>query len=53
MVRNFFAPEEGQGLIEYAMILMFIALVVIGIVTLMGMRVSTMYSSINSVIPEQ
>ncbi len=47
MLRNFFAYEEGQGLVEYALILVLIAIVVIGILTLLGGRVSTVFSRID------
>ncbi len=48
MLRNFFAREEGQGLVEYALILVLIAIVVIGILSVLGRRVSTVFSQINS-----
>ena len=48
MLRSFFAREEGQGLVEYALILVLIAIVVIGILTLLGQQVSEVFSSINS-----
>ena len=48
MVRSFFAKEEGQGLVEYALILVLIAIVVIGILTLLGTKVSQVFSTINS-----
>ena len=48
MLRNFFAPEEGQGLVEYALILVLIAIVVIGILTLLGGKVSQVFSQIDS-----
>jgi pilus assembly protein Flp/PilA len=48
MVRSFFAHEDGQGLVEYALILVLIAIVVIGILTLLGGKVSEVFSSINS-----
>ena len=48
MIRSFFAKEDGQGLVEYALILVLIAIVVIGILTLLGNMVSTVFSSINS-----
>ncbi len=48
MLRNFFAREEGQGLVEYALILVLIAIVVIGILTVLGSRVSGVFSNINS-----
>ena len=48
MLRNFFAREDGQGLVEYALILVLIAIVVIGILSIVGNRVSTVFSQINS-----
>ena len=48
MLRNFFAREEGQGLVEYALILVLIAIVVIGVLTMLGGKVSTVFSKINS-----
>ena len=48
MLRSFFAKEEGQGLVEYALILVLIAIVVIGVLTLHGGKVSGVFSSINS-----
>ena len=48
MLRSFFAKEEGQGLVEYALILVLIAIVVIGILTLLGGKVSQVFSTINS-----
>ena len=48
MLRNFFVREEGQGLVEYALILVLIAIVVIGILSVLGNRVSTVFSQINS-----
>ncbi len=48
MIRSFFAKEEGQGLVEYALILVLIAIVVIGILTLLGNKVSQVFSTIDS-----
>jgi pilus assembly protein Flp/PilA len=50
MVRSFFAKEEGQGLVEYALILVLIAIVVIGILTLLGNKISAVFSSIGSAL---
>ena len=36
MLRNFFKHEEGQGLVEFALIIVLIAIVMIGIVTLLN-----------------
>ena len=48
MLHSFFIKEEGQGLVEYALILVLIAIVVIGILTLLGGKVSDVFSSVNS-----
>ena len=48
MIRSFFAKEEGQGLVEYALILVLIAVVVIGIMTALGRRISSVFGKINS-----
>ena len=48
MLRSFFAKEDGQGLVEYALILVLIAIVVIGILTVIGGNVSQVFVSINS-----
>ena len=44
-----FQPQEkGQGLVEYAIILVFVAIVVIAIMRLIGPKVGTIFSTINS-----
>ena len=48
MLRSFFAKEDGQGLVEYALILVLIAIVVIGILTVLGSKVSQVFETINS-----
>ena len=48
MIRSFFAKDAGQGLVEYALVLVLIAIVVIGILTLLGRKVSQVFSTINS-----
>ncbi|MBI4757538.1 MAG: Flp family type IVb pilin [Chloroflexi bacterium] len=42
------AREEGQGLVEYALILVLIAIVVIAILTLLGGQISTVFRQITS-----
>ncbi len=42
--------EKGQAMVEYALILVLIAVVVIAILTLLGTRVSTVFSSIASAL---
>ncbi len=44
----FTAKEKGQGLIEYALILVFIALVVIVVLQILGPRLGSVFSDINS-----
>ena len=49
-VKNFFEglkDEEGQGLIEYALIVLLIAIVVIAILTAVGGSVQNVFTSIN------
>ncbi len=41
-------PEQGQGLVEYGLILMLVALVVIGGLSLFGGGVSVLFSAISS-----
>jgi len=45
------APKEkGQGLVEYALILVLVAVVVIAALTLLGPLVSNVFSKINSAL---
>lgn len=44
----FSVSERGQGLVEYAIIIVFVALVVIAIMRLMGPRVGNVFSSVNN-----
>jgi pilus assembly protein Flp/PilA len=47
-----FAPKErGQGLVEYAIILSFVALVVIAVVRLLGPEVGNTFSSMVNSMP--
>jgi pilus assembly protein Flp/PilA len=40
--------EEGQGLVEYALILVLVAIVVIAILTLLGPQIANVFSRITS-----
>ena len=44
----FHPQERGQGLVEYAIILVFVAIVVIAIVRMLGPRIGNIFSTINS-----
>ena len=44
-----FSPQEkGQGMVEYALIIVLIAIVVIAVLTLLGGQISTVFSQIVS-----
>lgn len=44
-----FAPKEkGQGLVEYALILVLVAVVVIAVLTLLGPTIANIFSQINN-----
>jgi pilus assembly protein Flp/PilA len=44
-----FAPKEkGQGLVEYALILVLVAIVVIAVLTLLGPLIGNVFSTINA-----
>ena len=46
------APKEkGQGLIEYAIILSFVAVVVVAVMWSIGPKLGNTYSSINNSMP--
>ena len=47
-----FAPKEkGQGLVEYAIIIAFVAIVVISVVRLLGPRIGNTFSTIATSLP--
>lgn len=45
MIEQFFKEEDGQTLVEYGLLVSLIALVVIGVLTLMGRRISNTFTS--------
>ena len=46
MLKNFLRDEDGQGMVEYALILALIAVVVIAAVTLIGNNINTKFKNI-------
>jgi len=38
--------EEGQGLVEYALIILFVAVVLVGVLTTFGGSLTSLYQSI-------
>jgi Flp pilus assembly pilin Flp len=51
LVRRVQAGEEGQALVEYALLVSLIAVIAFGAVNEFGLGVSSLYSKINSVVP--
>jgi len=46
-----FSPKEkGQGMVEYALIIVLIAIVVIAVLTILGTQISTVFSRIASAL---
>jgi pilus assembly protein Flp/PilA len=46
-----FSPKEkGQGMVEYALIIVLIAIVVIVVLTVLGTQISTVFSQITSAL---
>jgi pilus assembly protein Flp/PilA len=45
-LRELLVREDGQGLVEYALILVLVAIVVIGVLTTMGSTISRAFSDI-------
>ena len=43
--------EQGQGMVEYALIIVLIAIVVVVALTLFGTQLSSTYSYITSMVP--
>jgi len=48
LIRRFVREEEGQGLVEYALILGLIAVVAIAALTLSGESISSMFGTIST-----
>ena len=44
----FLHREEGQGLVEYALILVLVAIVVIAILTILGPQIGNVFSQITN-----
>ncbi|PQV64465.1 pilus assembly protein Flp/PilA [Abditibacterium utsteinense] len=52
MISQFFNDEDGQTLVEYAMLISLLALVVIGAVTLFGHKVDGMWGTNRDKYPD-
>jgi pilus assembly protein Flp/PilA len=51
LVKSFRRAEDGQDLLEYALLVALIALVAVGGVTLAGIRVNDIFAAIAAAIP--
>lgn len=45
-LRGLLTDEEGQGLVEYALILVLVAIVVIGVLSLMGAQINNAFQDV-------
>ena len=48
LIRRFIREEEGQDLVEYAFLLVFIALTLIAILTTVGTSVNSLFDQVNT-----
>jgi pilus assembly protein Flp/PilA len=49
-LKNWFESEEGQGLVEYALIIVLVSIVVIAALTTLGGGVNAVFTRINDTI---
>ena len=52
MLRKWFTDEEGQGMVEYGLIIALIAIVVIVALVLLGPKIRDIFQRTNEVIDE-
>lgn len=50
MVKNLFFDDEGQGLVEYALILVLIAIVVIAALTFLGKKTNDTLQNVGTTL---
>jgi Flp pilus assembly pilin Flp len=50
LIQRFILEEEGQDLVEYAFLLVFIALVLVATITLTGTKIIALFQGVNSQI---
>lgn len=49
-VRGFIVNEEGQGLVEYALIIALVAIVVLAAISILGKKVSNVYTNVGEAL---
>ncbi|KAA3655445.1 MAG: Flp family type IVb pilin [Chloroflexi bacterium] len=47
----FLSREEGQGLVEYGLILILVAIVIVGVLTLLGPQIANVFSRVVVCVP--
>lgn len=50
LITRFIREEEGQGMVEYGLILALVAVVVIGALTLMGGEIGNIFTSVQETL---
>lgn len=48
---KFLRDEEGQGMVEYGLLLGLIAIAVIAVLVILGPRIANMFSDVNEALP--
>ena len=48
----FLRNEKGQGLLEYALVLVLVAIAIVAILTLLGPQIGNLYSRLITAIPD-
>ena len=49
-LKNWLESDEGQGLVEYALIILLVSIVVIGVLTTLGGGVKAVFTTINNTL---
>ena len=49
-LKNWLESDEGQGLVEYALIILLVSIVVIGVLTTLGTGVQGVFTNINTTL---
>jgi len=49
-LKNWLESDEGQGLVEYALIILLVSIVVIGVLTTLGTGVQGVFTKINTTL---
>jgi pilus assembly protein Flp/PilA len=47
----FLAEEEGQGLVEYGLVIILVAIAIVAILTLLGPQIGNVYSRVVACVP--